>query len=104
MASAPIAGPSCTPNTAAPNAAPSTSPRRLGSTPPASHAKAPAHENELPRPWAKRAASSTSAERPKANTSPEAAIIARPASTTGLTPTRLTSQPAGSEPTSAPAA
>ncbi len=99
----PTTGPKSAPTTAEPSAVPSSAPRRSSGAALASHASPAAHVHAPAAPCAKRAASSTAMAEDQPKTSVAALISARPSNATRLSPSRATSRPPGSEPTSVPA-
>ena len=104
VASAPRTGPRRAPKTAAPIVVPITVPRRLGAATATTQASAPAQENALPIPCAKRAIESVqiSVAIPKARLA--AAVSVVPSSTAHFAPKRDAAIPPGMDAARTPAA
>ena len=83
LATVPTSGPNSAPTTAAPSAVPSSSPRRSSGAAVASQARAAAQVQAPPRPWTKRAPSSTAALVAQPNTRVDPLISVSPSRTTG---------------------
>ena len=103
-ATPPSTGPNSAPTIAAPMAAPIVSPRRSGGAAATSQASPAVHENELAKPWKKRARSSTTIDSANPNTVVVTAMPSSPTSTVGRTPNLAADRPPGIPPASAPSA
>ena len=101
-AATPITGPSSAPAIAAPITEPIICPRFSRGAAPATQAIAPAQDAALPKPWTKRAMSSTRIEAANAIATLVSDISASPKSTVGLTPMRAAIQPPGRPPANVP--
>jgi hypothetical protein len=101
-ATAPNMGPRIAPKTAAPNAVPISSPRRLRGVATVSQARAPAQVVVLEKPWASRASPIPQGPSARAKAKLESASSTSPATTATLGPQRMAASPPGMPPKSAP--